>query len=255
MKSDTFQNETYLNLENYLLYDDNNEYYNFDYFYSNNHCSSFLKPFFSTEESSGKLYGNIMKKRGRKKKDEYNDNNILHSKYDNDNIIYKLKVNCMRNILFLLNDLILQKFHQPTLKLQKIDGGLIKDGKKISNLIFFQSKIKDILLMKRTRKIKKKRVIENKEVIKKIEDDKDELLNEILNYEFNNYLQSIYIRLNNEEFKQKFKVKSNYLFVNLTIDEKQKKIMKKIVENDLINYYNNIQERRTKKNKKINNYE
>ena len=245
-----------LNLENYYSDDEINEN---DLWVKdcelNNRNDNFFKYSFSTYFSSNKCYAiiNNKKKRGRKKRDNKdNDNKIIHSKYDNDNIIYKLKVNCMRNILYLINDLIWEKYQNPKLKLQKISGRLIRDGKKKKNLQFFNSTIKDILLMERTRKIKNKEVIKNQDIIQKIEKDnnEDELLIVILNYTFIDYLNKIYICINEEDFQNIFKVKSNYLFVNLEIDEKQKEKMKSIVENDIIKYYENIHERNRKKKNK-----
>ena len=42
--------------------------------------------------------GTLQKKRGRKKlNEEVNEEDIIHKKTDKDNIIYKLKVNCLKN--------------------------------------------------------------------------------------------------------------------------------------------------------------
>ena len=234
----------------YNTYSDNDSYN----FLLNKLLEQNSEDLFSTKEKSKNEINTekknelLKKKRGRRKKnDNNNDSDIVHSKYKNDNIIYKLKTNCMKNILYLLNNLIMKKYNRKNFKLQKIAGEILKDGKKNSNLIFFKSLIKGILLMERTKKIKNKEVIENKTIIQKIEEDNDELLNEILNYNFNDYLKNIFICISKKDFETNFKVECKFLFYDMDIDEKEKKIMIKIVKNDLIKYYENIKERTRKK--------
>ena len=73
--------------------------------------------------------GTLQKKRGRKKLNEKkNEEDIIHKKTDKDNIIYKLKVNCLKCIRCILNTLLIK--NDFTFKFQKIKAAIVKDGKR-----------------------------------------------------------------------------------------------------------------------------
>ena len=92
--------------------------------------------------------GTLQKKRGRKKlNEEVNEEDIIHKKTDTDNIIYKLKVNCLKCIRCILNTLLIK--NDFTFKFQKIKAAIVKDGKRNSNLVFLKKKISKILKMER----------------------------------------------------------------------------------------------------------
>ena len=83
--------------------------------------------------------GTLQKKRGRKELNEkVNEEDIIHKKTDTDNIIYKLKVNCLKCIRCILNALLLK--NDFTFKFQKIKAAIVKDGKRNSNLVFLKKK-------------------------------------------------------------------------------------------------------------------
>ena len=86
----------------------------------------------------------LKKKRGRKKIGEKRGN-INHSNYDNDNIIYKMKVQSMKCINELITNI--SEKNNIKIKLNKIEGSILKDGKKSSNINLLEKSIKDILLM------------------------------------------------------------------------------------------------------------
>ena len=130
----------------------------------------------------------LKKKRGRTPK--VVDSSKIHDKFSKDNMVYKLKTQSLSSIVNFIN-LFLQK-KKIKRKLFKIDGKLLKQTKKEFNIDFFQMKIKDILTMKRTTKIKINKP-SNKSIIKRIENNKK--IKTILNMSLIDYINNIYMKL------------------------------------------------------------
>ena len=120
--------------------------------------------------------GTLQKKRGRKELNEkVNEEDIIHKKTDTDNIIYKLKVNCLKCIRCILNTLLIK--NDFTFKFQKIKAAIVKDGKRNSNLVFLKKKISKILKMERSGRYRRKNIQTNENIIELIELNK---INEII---------------------------------------------------------------------------
>jgi hypothetical protein len=187
----------------------------------------------------------LKKKRGRKKLGEKRDD-IIHSNYDNDNIIYKIKVQSMKCIYELIINI--SKKNNIKIKLNKIEGNILKDGKKSSNLNLFQKSIKDILLMnKSTRYIKNP---ENIEIIEKIKHIT--IIQDILKMKFIDFVEKVFMDCNLSDFIDFYGVKSSYLFNEIELSENQRKTMKNLREIGILKYFHNIKERK-RKSKKIPN--
>ena len=183
----------------------------------------------------------LKKKRGRKKLGEKRDD-IIHSNYDNDNIIYKIKVQSMKCIYELIINI--SKKNNIKIKLNKIEGNILKDGKKSSNLNLFQKSIKDILLMN-----KSKRYIKNPENIEIIEKIKHiTIIQDILKMKFIDFVEKVFMDCNLSDFIDFYGVKSSYLFNEIELSENQRKTMKNLREIGILNYFNKIKGR--KRNKK-----
>ncbi len=183
------------------------------------------------------------KKSGRKKK---NDQSIrTHSKYSNDNCIYKIKNKSFNCIFFTLNNLL--KLTPSQEKFKKIKSSILKDNSKLYNEKLLQTKIKDILLFQ----ISSKYTIHynNQEVINKY--SSNELIKEILNMNYEDCIQNLFM-MNSNDFKEKYSFENNLLFENLKInDEKEYSILKHLINKGIINYFKNIKPRRLKKRKDI----
>ena len=183
----------------------------------------------------------LKKKRGRKKLGEKRDD-IIHSNYDNDNIIYKIKVQSMKCIYELIINI--SKKNNIKIKLNKIEGNILKDGKKSSNLNLFQKSIKDILLMNKSKKYIKNP--ENIEIIEKIKHIT--IIQDILKMKFIDFVEKVFMDCNLSDFIDFYGVKSSYLFNEIELSENQRKTMKNLREIGILNYFNNIKGR--KRNKK-----
>ena len=183
----------------------------------------------------------LKKKRGRKKLGEKRDD-IIHSNYDNDNIIYKIKVQSMKCIYELIINI--SKKNNIKIKLNKIEGNILKDGKKSSNLNLFQKSIKDILLMNKSKKYIKNP--ENIEIIEKIKHIT--IIQDILKMKFIDFVEKVFMDCNLSDFIDFYGVKSSYLFNEIELSENQRNTMKNLREIGILNYFNNIKGR--KRNKK-----
>lgn len=200
--------------------------------------------------------GTLQKKRGRKKlNEEVNEEDIIHKKTDKDNIIYKLKVNCLKCIRCILNSLLLK--NDFTFKFQKIKAAIVKDGKKESNLDFLNKKISEILKKERSGRYRREDLQSNENIIKLIELKKINEIIKILEMPFIDFFQDIYMKKSSEELETEYGVKCEFLFLETTFDkdktknEEQKKIMSELNEYDLIQYFEKIIPRNPKK-KNIN---
>ena len=198
--------------------------------------------------------GTLQKKRGRKELNEkVNEEDIIHKKTDTDNIIYKLKVNCLKCIRCILDALLLK--NDFTFKFQKIKAAIVKDGKRNSNLVFLKKKISKILKMERSGRYRRKNIQTNENIIKLIELNKINEIIKILEMPFIDFFQDIYMKKSSEELETQFGVKCEFLFLETTFDkdktknEEQKKIMSELNKYDLIQYFKKIISRKPKKKK------
>ena len=196
--------------------------------------------------------GTLQKKRGRKKLNEkVNEEDIIHKKTDTDNIIYKLKVNCLKCIRCILNTLLIK--NDFTFKFQKIKAAIVKDGKRNSNLVFLKKKISKILKMERSGRYRRKNIQTNENIIELIELNKINEIIKILDMRFIDFFQDIYMKKSSEELETQFGVKCEFLFLETTFDkdktknEEQKKIMSELNKGGLIQYFEKITPRKPKK--------
>ena len=196
--------------------------------------------------------GTLQKKRGRKELNEkVNEEDIIHKKTDTDNIIYKLKVNCLKCIRCILDALLLK--NDFTFKFQKIKAAIVKDGKRNSNLVFLKKKISKILKMERSGRYRRKNIQTNENIIELIELNKINEIIKILDMRFIDFFQDIYMKKSSEELETQFGVKCEFLFLETTFDkdktknEEQKKIMSELNKGGLIQYFEKITPRKPKK--------
>ena len=183
------------------------------------------------------------KKRGRRKKDE-DTRDCIHRSTDVDNVFYKLKVHAMKSIYDILNKSY-QINHKG--KFNKIAGDIIKDGKKDSNLEFFNSPIEKILLKRKSKRHDNSNNLENDEIIKYTKEDK--IGKRILEMKFDDYVKNIFMKYNKEDFIKEFRVESKSLYSVIDLPSEQKKTMKELVEFGIINHFNKINGRVRNKNK------
>ena len=132
------------------------------------------------------------KKFGRKKKNQSykNDVSSAHSKYKDDNIIMKIKLNVSNNYLEHLN-LILRNSENKqinTIKLKKIDPPIIKVHSQKENLALLESKILDIFSGQISKKFSKVDSNYNEKQIKLIVQKGDEKIINALNKTFKDSL-------------------------------------------------------------------
>ncbi len=190
----------------------------------------------------------LQRKRGRRKLNELNnENDILHKKSDEDNVIYKLKVSCLKCLLSLLNELINKKMKIKK-KLMCINGKYLKDGKKLTNIDFFSSTIRDILLLEKSKSFKNNN-FENIDIIEKVE--KNYKIKNILNLKFIDFVEKVFMELNSNKFEKIFGVKNKYLFKEMTFDNEQKQKMEQLVSYGIIEYFKEKKERYRKNYKKL----
>ena len=168
-------------------------------------------------------------KLGRKKK---NDKSIRkHNNRSLDNCIKKIKVNS--NLCFHLtsNKIINDK----NIKLTLIDNIYIKNGKKSFNISLLNMTFQEIYKKKEN----------NIEIIEKF--SSDELFKEIIDMTFSEFINRIFM-MKSSEFEAKYSFYNKYLFENLQIeDEEEKSIIKNLIEYGLLNYFDEIKERKSKK--------
>ncbi len=179
---------------------------------------------------------NLKKKRGRTPKTIKSSN--IHDKFSMDNMVYKLKTQSLSSILNFLNLFLKKK--KIKRKLFKIDGKILKQTKKEFNIDFFQMKIKDILLMKRSSKIKINKP-SNKSIIKRIENNKK--IKMILNMSLIDYINNIYMKLSAAEFKKQYGIYNILFKENQQLNEIRTK-MEIFVQNGIINYFKKKQSRK-----------
>ena len=180
-----------------------------------------------------------------KENKEENRSDIKHSSSAKDNVIYKLKVHTMKNIYSNIPDLY-EKHTGKKIKLNRIEGKILKDGKKKTNEDFFNKTIKDILILPKSKRHndndKNKR--ENIEILNDIKIDE---IKELLNMKFEDYIKTIFM-LTHKEFYERFKVKNSYLFSEILLNKEQRSTMSELINKGILNYYKDIKGRERKKN-------
>ena len=168
-------------------------------------------------------------KLGRKKK---NDKSIRkHNNRSLDNCIKKIKVNS--NLCFHLTSN--QIINDKNIKLTLIDNIYIKNGKKSFNISLLNMTFQEIYKTKKN----------NIEIIEKF--SSDELFKEIIDMTFSEFINRIFM-MKSSEFEAKYSFYNKYLFENLQIeDEEEKSIIKNLIGYGLLNYFDEIKERKSKK--------
>ena len=188
------------------------------------------------------------KKRGRKCLNDKDRNDIIHTNSDKDNVIYKLKVHVMKNIYYIIPELYF-KYKKIKVKLNRIDGNILKNGKKSFNLEFLNLAIKDILNLIKSKRHKNNKKRENKDIIKEIE-----IIKTILNMKFPEFSDQIF-KLSSDDFKQKFGFENAFLFSEIQLSYEQRKTMSDLIENGLLIHFEKIKGRnRTKKSNSLNSF-
>ena len=145
-------------------------------------------------------------------------------------------------------DILLNKINKKSskrVKLNKIVGYLLKEGKRNYNLDFFQKTIREILLMEKSKRHKSNKIPDNKNTIELYESD----IKDILDMIYFDFVQDIFMKLSKEELKERYGVISEHLFKIIELNEQQKKTMMDLTEMGILEYYKNIKPRkRTIKN-------
>jgi hypothetical protein len=208
-----------------------------------------MNNYFDLEENNFKEQINkndteyLKKKQGRKRKSE-DRTNVLHSNSAKDNVIYKLKVQTMKCIY----DIILKKINKISpkkVKLNKIVGTILKEGKRNINLKFFQKTIKEILLMEKSKRHKNNKIPDNEITINQYESE----IKDILNIKFVDFVEKIFMQFSPEQLNKTFGVTSYYLFQTIELTKEQQTTMKSLADFGILKYYENIRPRmRNKKN-------
>ena len=128
-----------------------------------------------------------------------------------------------------------------------INGKYLKDGKKLTNIDFFNSTIRDILLLEKSKRIKHK--IENIDIIEKVK--KNYKIKNIINMKFIDFVEKVFMEMHSIKFEKIFGVKSKYLFKEMNFDNEQKETMKQLVSYGIIKYFKEKKERYRKNYKKL----
>ena len=191
------------------------------------------------------------KKRGRKCLNDKDRNDIIHTNSDKDNVIYKLKVQIMKSIYYIIPELYFRS-KNIKVKLNRIDGNILKNGKKSFNLEFLNLAIKDILNLIKSKRHKNNKKRENKDIIKEIEEI--EIINSILNMKFTEFIEQIFT-LSSDDFKQKFGFENAFLFSEIQLSKEQRDTMNDLIEKGLLKHFEKIKGRnRTKKSNSLNSF-
>ena len=189
---------------------------------------------------------------GRKRK---NDNSkSRHSKYSMDNCISKLKRKTCNCVILTINKL-LKLFSND--QIQQIDPSIMKDTTKVFNESLLIKKNYEIFLLKSTKKYPNNDE-NNRRIIEKFLSNQfssNDLLKEIFNMTFEESIERIFM-MSSKEFKKKYSFTNKFLFENLKIDEKERMIIKNLIDSGIKLYFNKIKGRNTRANKvnlEINN--
>ena len=189
---------------------------------------------------------------GRKRKNDNSESR--HSKYSMDNCISKLKRTTFNCVILTINKL-LKVFSNDQIK--QIDPSIMKDTTKVFNESLLTIKNYEIFLLKSTKKYPNNDE-NNRRIIEKFLSNQflsNDLLKEIFNMTFEESIKRIFM-MSSKEFKKKYSFTNKFLFENLKIDEKERMIIKNLIDSGIKLYFNKIKGRNTRSNKvnlEINN--
>ena len=189
---------------------------------------------------------------GRKRKNDNSESR--HSKYSMDNCISKLKRTTFNCVILTINKL-LKLFSND--QIQQIDPSIMKDTTKAFNESLLTIKNYEIFLLKSTKKYPNNDE-NNRRIIEKLLSNQflsNDLLKEIFNMTFEESIERIFM-MSSKEFKKKYSFTNKFLFENLKIDEKERMIIKNLIDSGITLYFNKIKGRNTRANKvnlEINN--
>lgn len=189
---------------------------------------------------------------GRKRKNDNSESR--HSKYSVDNCISKLKRTTFNCVILTINKL-LKVFSND--QIQQIDPSIMKDTTKAFNESLLTKKNYEIFLLKSTKKYPNNDE-NNRRIIEKFLSNQflsNDLLKEIFNMTFEESIERIFM-MSSKEFKKKYSFTNKFLFENLKIDEKERMIIKNLIDSGIKLYFNKIKGRNTRANKvnlEINN--
>ena len=189
---------------------------------------------------------------GRKRKNDNSESR--HSKYSMDNCISKLKRTTFNCVILTINKL-LKLFSNDQIK--QIDPSIMKDTTKVFNESLLTIKNYEIFLLKSTKKYPNNDE-NNRRIIEKLLSNQfssNDLLKEIFNMTFEESIERIFM-MSSKEFKKKYSFTNKFLFENLKIDEKERMIIKDLIDSGIKLYFNKIKGRNTRANKvnlEINN--
>jgi hypothetical protein len=165
-----------------------------------------------------------------------------HSKYSNDNCIYKIKNKSFNCIIYTLNKLLKQISNQEQFK--KIKSSYLKDCTKLYNEQLLKTKIKDILLFDVSSKYSLQNKNNNQEIINKY--SSNELIYEILNMEYEDCIDNLFMMSSND-FQKKYSFDNKFLFEKAIKDKKEYLILKQLIDEGIVNYFKNIKPRKLRK--------
>ena len=173
---------------------------------------------------------------GRKRKNDKREGK--HNKFSNDNCIYKIKNKCFNCVFLTLNTLI--KKQDPNDQIKKIDGNIFKNGTKLFNLEFLDTKMSAIFLYQISSKYTLKYDNNNQNIIEKYSTNK--LIQEILDMTFEECINNIFT-MSSEEFKKKYNFENKYLLEKLKKDDEYSNL-KELIDTGLSRYFLDIKERK-----------
>ena len=182
---------------------------------------------------------------GRKRKNDNSESR--HSKYSMDNCISKLKRTTFNCVILTINKL-LKLFSNDQIK--QIDPSIMKDTTKVFNESLLTIKNYEIFLLKSTKKYPNNDE-NNRRIIEKLLSNQflsNDLLKEIFNMTFEESIERIFM-MSSKEFKKKYLFTNKFLFENLKIDEKERMIIKDLIDSGIKLYFNKIKGRKTRANK------
>ena len=181
---------------------------------------------------------------GRKKKNDITKSK--HTKYSYDNCIYKIKNKVINCVVYTLNKL-LKNISSQNYEIKKIESVIFKDGTKCFNLLLLKKKIKEILLLNISPRYSNKFNNNNKFIIEKF--SSNNLFSEILNMSFEDCINNLFMMSSND-FETKYSFENKLLFDEIEIkDNQEKKILRKLIEDGLTNYFQTIKSRKIRKEK------
>ena len=163
-----------------------------------------------------------------------------HNKYSYDNCIYKIKNRAFNCICYTLNTIL--KLKKQKENFQKIEGKILKNGTKDFNIKFLNSKISDILTMKVSKKYSNLNGENNKKLIQQF--STEPLIKEILDFKFYEAIEKLFVIPKND-YEKKYSFTNTYLLENIKLeDEKEKKIINQLINDNLVNYFETIKGRK-----------